>query len=100
MFGAAALASEPFDPVRDGRRHDWLAFADALSVARAALYLCALGQSPESGAMPADGCRSDLRSEPDVTQSHAPDEDQRRKRGREGCEYSRIARAKPGSKPG
>ena len=39
VFGAAALASEPFDPVRDGRRHDWLAFADALSVARAAKWL-------------------------------------------------------------
>ena len=39
MFGAAALAGEPFDHVRDGRRHDWLAFADALSVARAAKWL-------------------------------------------------------------
>src|SRR4249919_2543145 len=35
VFGAASLASEPFDPVRDGHRHDWLAFADALSIARA-----------------------------------------------------------------
>ena len=39
VFGAASLASEPFDPVRDGRRHDWLAFADALSIARAAKWL-------------------------------------------------------------
>jgi DNA-binding transcriptional LysR family regulator len=39
VFGAASLAGEPFDPVRDGRRHDWLAFADALSVARATKWL-------------------------------------------------------------
>ena len=39
VFGAASLASEPFDPVRDGRRHDWLAFADTLSIARAAKWL-------------------------------------------------------------
>src|SRR3954471_28451 len=36
VFGAAALAGDPFDRVRGGPRHDWLAFADALSVARAA----------------------------------------------------------------
>jgi DNA-binding transcriptional LysR family regulator len=39
VFGAASLASEPFDPVRDGHRHDWLAFADILSIARAAKWL-------------------------------------------------------------
>jgi DNA-binding transcriptional LysR family regulator len=39
VFGVAALAGEPFDPVRDGRRHDWLAFADALSIARATKWL-------------------------------------------------------------
>ena len=39
VFGAASLAGEPFDPVRDGRRHDWLAFADTLSIARAAIWL-------------------------------------------------------------
>jgi hypothetical protein len=27
------LAAEPFDPARDGRRHDWIAFADAASIA-------------------------------------------------------------------
>ena len=28
VFGTASLVSEPFDPVRDGRRHDWIVFAD------------------------------------------------------------------------
>ena len=39
VFGAAALAAEPFDPARDSRRHDWIAFADAASIARAAKWL-------------------------------------------------------------
>jgi len=39
VFGAASLAREPFNPIRDGRRHDWIAFADALSIARAAKWL-------------------------------------------------------------
>jgi DNA-binding transcriptional LysR family regulator len=39
VFGAAALAREPFDPARDARRHDWIAFADATSIARAAKWL-------------------------------------------------------------
>ena len=39
MFGAAALAAELFDPARDARRHDWIAFADATSIARAAKWL-------------------------------------------------------------
>ena len=34
VFGAAALAGEPFDPARDARRHDWIAFADATSIAQ------------------------------------------------------------------
>jgi DNA-binding transcriptional LysR family regulator len=39
VFGATALAREPFDPARDPRRHDWIAFADATSIARAAKWL-------------------------------------------------------------
>jgi len=39
VFGAAALAGEPFEPARDARRHDWIAFADATSIARAAKWL-------------------------------------------------------------
>jgi DNA-binding transcriptional LysR family regulator len=39
VFGAASVVSEPFDPVRDGRRHDWIAFADAVSIARATKWL-------------------------------------------------------------
>src|SRR3954452_1476144 len=39
VFGAAALAGEPFDPVRDGRRPDWIAFADAMLIARATKWL-------------------------------------------------------------
>ena len=39
VFGAASLAGEPFDPVRDGRRHDWLALADGVSIARVTNWL-------------------------------------------------------------
>jgi DNA-binding transcriptional LysR family regulator len=39
VFGAAALAGEPFDPARDARHHDWIAFADATSIARAMKWL-------------------------------------------------------------
>jgi DNA-binding transcriptional LysR family regulator len=39
VFGAAAVAAEPFDPARDSRRHDWIAFVDAASIARAAKWL-------------------------------------------------------------
>jgi hypothetical protein len=36
-------------------------------------------------------------SEPQVTQSQTPDYDARRDRGREGHQYPRVARAKPGA---
>jgi len=39
VFGARALARAPFDPQADGRRHDWLAFADHISTARATRWL-------------------------------------------------------------
>ena len=39
VFGAAALAGEPFEPARDARRYDWITFADATSIARAATWL-------------------------------------------------------------
>ena len=38
-------------------------------------------------------------SEPQVTQSQTPDDDSRQNRGREGDQYPRIARAKPGRLP-
>src|SRR5712675_2398913 len=31
IYGPKALASMPFDPAVDGRRHDWIAFADTAS---------------------------------------------------------------------
>jgi DNA-binding transcriptional LysR family regulator len=39
VYGPHALAAEPFDPVIDGRQHDWLAFADHVSIARAMKWL-------------------------------------------------------------
>jgi DNA-binding transcriptional LysR family regulator len=39
VFGAPSLVSKPFDPVRDGRRHDWIVFADTVSIARATKWL-------------------------------------------------------------
>jgi DNA-binding transcriptional LysR family regulator len=39
VFGAASLADEPFDPVRDGGRSDWLAFAGGLSIAPVTKWL-------------------------------------------------------------
>ena len=35
VFGPVERASAPFDPARDGRHHDWVAFADTISIARA-----------------------------------------------------------------
>jgi DNA-binding transcriptional LysR family regulator len=39
VFGPAARATEPFDPARDGPRHDWVAFADPSSIAKAMKWL-------------------------------------------------------------
>jgi DNA-binding transcriptional LysR family regulator len=39
VFGPSALAGQPFDPVVDGRRYDWLAYADHVSIARAMKWL-------------------------------------------------------------
>jgi DNA-binding transcriptional LysR family regulator len=39
VFGPRALAGAPFDPLADSRHHDWLAFADHVSVARAMRWL-------------------------------------------------------------
>jgi len=39
VFGAAALAAKPFDLAIEGRRHDWIAFADPASMARAMKWL-------------------------------------------------------------
>jgi DNA-binding transcriptional LysR family regulator len=39
VYGPAARAREPFDPARDGPRHDWVAFADPVSIARAMKWL-------------------------------------------------------------
>ena len=39
VFGPTALAGEAFDPIVDGRRHQWLAFADHVSIARAMKWL-------------------------------------------------------------
>jgi DNA-binding transcriptional LysR family regulator len=39
VFGAAAHAAESFDPARDSRRHDWIAFADAAAITRATKWL-------------------------------------------------------------
>src|SRR5262245_22161462 len=39
VFGPAALASRGFDPASDGRRHDWIAFTDVVSVAKAMKWL-------------------------------------------------------------
>jgi DNA-binding transcriptional LysR family regulator len=39
VFGPSALAGEAFDPIVDGRRHQWLAFADHVSIARAMKWL-------------------------------------------------------------
>ncbi len=39
VFGPAALAAEPFDPALDAARHDWIAFADPGSIAKAMKWL-------------------------------------------------------------
>jgi DNA-binding transcriptional LysR family regulator len=39
VFGPATLATEAFDPVIDGRRHDWVAFADPVAIAKAMRWL-------------------------------------------------------------
>jgi DNA-binding transcriptional LysR family regulator len=39
VFGPAALATQPFDPAIDASRHDWVAFADPVAIAKAAKWL-------------------------------------------------------------
>jgi DNA-binding transcriptional LysR family regulator len=39
VFGPAALATEAFDPERDARRHDWVAFSDPVAIAKAIRWL-------------------------------------------------------------
>jgi DNA-binding transcriptional LysR family regulator len=39
VFGPAALASQEFDPATDGRRHDWIAFTDLVSVGKVMKWL-------------------------------------------------------------
>ena len=39
VFGPSALASKPFEPAKDGHQHDWIAFADHFSVAKATKWL-------------------------------------------------------------
>jgi DNA-binding transcriptional LysR family regulator len=39
VFGPAALATESFDPTIDARRHDWVAFADPVAIAKAMRWL-------------------------------------------------------------
>ena len=39
VFGPAALATEPFNPTIDARRHDWVAFADPVAIAKAVRWL-------------------------------------------------------------
>src|SRR6202012_2054116 len=38
-FGPAALAGEPFDPLTDARRRDWVGFADELAALKQAKWL-------------------------------------------------------------
>lgn len=39
IYGPSRLASRPFDPLTDGRRHDWIAFTDQVAIAKAAKWL-------------------------------------------------------------
>jgi DNA-binding transcriptional LysR family regulator len=39
IYGPIRLASRSFDPMTDGRRHDWIAFADNTSIAKAMKWL-------------------------------------------------------------
>jgi len=39
VFGPTALATESFDPTIDARRHDWVAFADPVAIAKAVRWL-------------------------------------------------------------
>jgi DNA-binding transcriptional LysR family regulator len=39
IYGPKALASKPFDLSVDGRRHDWIAFADTASIGKAMKWL-------------------------------------------------------------
>jgi DNA-binding transcriptional LysR family regulator len=39
VFGPKALAAKPFDPAVDGHRHDWIAFGDPISIAKATKWL-------------------------------------------------------------
>jgi DNA-binding transcriptional LysR family regulator len=39
VFGPTALAEQPFDPEVDTRRHDWIAFADPVAIAKAMRWL-------------------------------------------------------------
>ena len=39
VYGPQALAAESFDPIADGRRHDWIAFGDNVAIARALKWL-------------------------------------------------------------
>jgi len=39
VFGPQALAAKPFDPAVDGRRHDWIAFVDPVSIVKATKWL-------------------------------------------------------------
>jgi DNA-binding transcriptional LysR family regulator len=39
VYGPSALAGTPFDPAIDGQRHDWIAFVDSVSIAKAVRWL-------------------------------------------------------------
>ena len=39
VYGPQALAEESFDPITDGRRHDWIAFSDNVAIAKALKWL-------------------------------------------------------------
>jgi DNA-binding transcriptional LysR family regulator len=39
IYGPSRLASRSFDPLTDGRQHDWIAFTDQVSIARASKWL-------------------------------------------------------------
>ena len=39
VFGPAALATESFYPIVDAQRHDWVAFADPVAIAKAGRWL-------------------------------------------------------------
>lgn len=39
IYGPSRLASRGFDPLTDGRNHDWIAFADTVAIAKAMKWL-------------------------------------------------------------